>query len=139
MISAVKSIKGELPRSYCGDSSDPDRVKTRSAAEETKHIFRTRILNPKWIKSMQEHGYKGAADFARAVDLSFGWDATAEVLEDWMYEELANKYALQNIAERLLEAVERGMWQASDEMKEELRDVYLEIEGWIEEDQSQAD
>ncbi|MFZ2472231.1 MAG: cobaltochelatase subunit CobN, partial [Methanothrix sp.] len=74
---------------------------------------------------------------------------------DWMYEELANKYALdkemqewmkkvnphalQNIAERLLEAVERGMWQASDEMKEELRDVYLEIEGWIEEDQSQAD
>ncbi|MFZ2472896.1 MAG: cobaltochelatase subunit CobN, partial [Methanothrix sp.] len=94
MISAVKSIKGELPRSYCGDSSDPDRVKTRSAAEETKHIFRTRILNPKWIKSMQEHGYKGAADFARAVDLSFGWDATAEVLEDWMYEELANKYAL---------------------------------------------
>ncbi len=155
MISAVKSIKGELPRSYCGDSSDPDRVKTRSAAEETKHIFRTRILNPKWIKSMQEHGYKGAADFARAMDLSFGWDATAEVLEDWMYEELANKYALdkemqewlkdvnphalQNIAERLLEAVERGMWQASDEMKEELRDVYLEIEGWIEEDQSQAD
>jgi cobaltochelatase CobN len=155
MISAVKSIKGELPRSYCGDSSDPDRMKTRSAAEETKHIFRTRILNPKWIKSMQEHGYKGAADFARAVDLSFGWDATAEVLEDWMYEELANKYALdkemqewlkdvnphalQNIAERLLEAVERGMWQASDEMKEELRDVYLEIEGWIEEDQSQAD
>jgi cobaltochelatase CobN len=155
MISAVKSIKGELPRSYCGDSSDPDRVKTRSAAEETKHIFRTRILNPKWIKSMQEHGYKGAADFARAVDISFGWDATAEVLEDWMYEELANKYALdkemqewlkkvnphalQNIAERLLEAVERGMWRASDEMKEELRDVYLDIEGWIEDDQPQTD
>ncbi|MFZ2472898.1 MAG: cobaltochelatase subunit CobN, partial [Methanothrix sp.] len=69
---------------------------------------------------------------------------------DWMYEELANKYALdkemqewmkkvnphalQNIAERLLEAVEREMWQASDEMKEELRDVYLEIEGWIEDE-----
>jgi cobaltochelatase CobN len=154
MISAVKSIKGKLPRSYCGDSSDPERVKTRSAAEETKHIFRTRILNPKWIKSMQEHGYKGAADFARAVDLSFGWDATAEVLEDWMYEELANKYALdkdmqewlkevnphalQNIAERLLEAVERGMWQASEEMKQDLRDVYLDIEGWIEDDQPQS-
>jgi cobaltochelatase CobN len=155
MIAAVKSIKGELPRSYCGDSSDPDRVKTRSTVEETKHIFRARILNPKWIESMQEHGYKGAADFARAVDLAFGWDATAEVLEDWMYEELVNKYALdkdmqewlkkvnphalQNITERLLEAVERGMWQASDEMKEELRNVYLEIEGWIEEDQPQAD
>jgi cobaltochelatase CobN len=155
MISAVKALKGELPRSYCGDSSDPDRVKTRSTVEETKHIFRARILNPKWIESMQRHGYKGAGDLSRMVDIAFGWDATAEVLEDWMYESLANKYALdkemqewmkkvnphalQNIAERLLEAVERGMWQASDEMKEELRDIYLETEGWIEDDQPQTD
>ena len=155
MIAAVKALKGELPRSYCGDSSDPDRVKTRSTVEETKHIFRARILNPKWIESMKRHGYKGAGDISRMVDIAFGWDATAEVLEDWMYEELANKYALdrdmqewlkkvnphalQNIAERLLEAVERGMWQASDEMKEELRDIYLDIEGWIEDDQPQTD
>ena len=151
MIVAVKALKGELPRSYCGDSSDPERVKTRSTIEETKHIFRARILNPKWIESMQRHGYKGAADFSRAVDIAFGWDATAEVLEDWMYEQLAKKYALdkdmqewlkdvnpaalQNIAERLLEAVERGLWQASPEMKEELRMVYLEVEGMIEDDQ----
>ena len=155
MIAAVKALKGELPRSYCGDSSDPDRVKTRSTVEETKHIFRARILNPKWIVSMKRHGYKGAGDISRMVDIAFGWDATAEVLEDWMYEELANKYALdkdmqewlkkvnphalQNIAERLLEAVERGMWQATEEMKEELRDVYLDIEGWIEDDQPQTD
>ncbi|OPY53679.1 MAG: cobaltochelatase subunit CobN [Methanosaeta sp. PtaU1.Bin060] len=152
MIAAVRALKGEAPRSYCGDSSDPERVKMRSAAEETKHIFRSRILNPKWIKSMQRHGYKGAGDLSRTVDVAFGWDATAEVLEDWMYEELANKYALdkemqewlkdvnphalQNITERLLEAVERGMWQATEEMKEELREVYLEIEGCIEEDKS---
>ena len=152
MIAAVKALKGELPRSYCGDSSDPDRVKTRSTVEETKHIFRARILNPKWIKSMQRHGYKGAGDMSRMVDIAFGWDATAEVLEDWMYEQLAKKYALdkdmqewlkdvnpdalQNITERLLEAVERGMWQATDEMKENLRAVYLEVEGWIEENQS---
>jgi cobaltochelatase CobN len=151
MIAAVKALKGELPRSYCGDSSDPDRVKTRSTIEETKHIFRARILNPLWIKSMQRHGYKGAADLSRAVDIAFGWDATAEVLEDWMYEQLAKKYALdkdmqkwlgdvnpaalQNIAERLLEAVERGLWQASPEMKEDLRMVYLEVEGMIEDDQ----
>ena len=154
MIAAVKALKGEIPRSYCGDSSDPDRVKTRSTVEETKHIFRARILNPKWIVSMKRHGYKGAGDISRMVDIAFGWDATAEVLEDWMYEELANKYALdkdmqewlkkvnphalQSIAERLLEAVERDMWQASDEMKEELRDVYLDIEGWIEDDQPQS-
>lgn len=43
---------------------------------------------------MKRHGYKGAGDISRMVDIAFGWDATAEVLEDWMYEELANKYAL---------------------------------------------
>ncbi|MCL0065104.1 cobaltochelatase subunit CobN [Dehalococcoidia bacterium] len=149
MIAAVKAFKGELPSSYCGDNSDPDRVKIRSTAEETKHIFRARVLNPKWIESMKRHGYKGAGDLSRLVDIAFGWDATAEVLEDWMYEELAKKYtldkemqewlkevnpyALQNIAERLLEAIERDMWQATEEMKEKLRQVYLDIEGVLEE------
>ncbi|MCL0103226.1 cobaltochelatase subunit CobN [Dehalococcoidia bacterium] len=149
MIAAVKAFKGELPSSYRGDNSDPDRVKIRSTAEETKHIFRARVLNPKWIESMKRHGYKGAGDLSRLVDIAFGWDATAEVLEDWMYEELAKKYtldkemqewlkevnpyALQNIAERLLEAIERDMWQATEEMKEKLRQVYLDIEGVLEE------
>ncbi len=149
MIAAVKAFKGELPHSYSGDGSDPDRVKIRSTAEETKHIFRARILNPKWIESMKRHGYKGASDLSGVVDFAFGWDATAEVLEDWMYEELANKYALdkemqrwlkevnpyalQNIAERLLEAIERGMWQATEEMKQELQNIYLDIEGVLEE------
>lgn len=89
------------------------------------------------------------------VDIAFGWDATAEVLEDWMYEELAKKYALdkemqewlkevnpyalQNIAERLLEASERGMWQATEEMKQELQNIYLDIEGMLEESQSKGE
>ena len=149
MITAVKVFKGEAPRAYICDSSDPDRVKTRSTAEEAKHVFRSRILNPKWIESMQRHGYKGAGDLSRMVDIAFGWDATAEVMEDWMYEALAEKYALdkdmqdwlkdvnphalQNITERLLEAVERGMWNATDEMKQELQDIYLDIEGTLEE------
>ncbi len=155
MIAAVKAFKGELPQSYSGDASDPDRVKVRSTAEETKHIFRARILNPKWIESMKRHGYKGAGDISRMVDIAFGWDATAEVLEDWMYEELAKKYALdkdmqewlkevnpyalQNIAERLLEAIERDMWQATEEMKQELQNIYLDIEGMLEESQSKGE
>ena len=149
MIAAVKAFKGELPQSYSGDGSDPNQVKIRSTTEETKHIFRARVFNPKWVESMKQHGYKGASDLSGAVDFAFGWDATAEVLEDWMYEELANKYALdkemqewlkevnpyalQNIAERLLEAIEREMWQATEEMKEALRQVYLDIEGVLEE------
>jgi cobaltochelatase CobN len=148
LISAVKTFRGEAPKSFCGDSSDPDRVKVRSTKEETCHVFRSRLLNPKYIQSMKRHGYKGAADLSRAVDFVFGWDATVEVVEDWMYEDLAKKYALdaqmqqwlkevnpyalQNMVERLLEAIERGMWQASEDMKKQLQQLYLQIEGWLE-------
>ncbi|MCR4441770.1 MAG: cobaltochelatase subunit CobN [Peptococcaceae bacterium] len=148
MVAAVKAFKGALPRAYSGDSSDPDRVKMRSTAEETKHVFRSRVLNPKWIASMQRHGYKGAGDMSALVDNIFGLDATAEVMEDWMYERLArtyaldpkmqewfkkvNPYALQNITERLLEAIKRGMWEASPEMAEELKEIYLDVEGELE-------
>jgi len=149
MIAAVRSIRGKKPRSYCGDGSDPERVKIKSISEETMHILRARILNPKWMESMKRHGYKGAGDLSRTMDVVFGWDATAEVIEDWMYEELANRYALdkemqdwlkkvnphalQNIVERLLEAIERGMWRATEKTREELRSIYLDVEGLLEE------
>jgi cobaltochelatase CobN len=148
MITAVKVVGGKAPRSYCGDSSDPNRVKVRSTAEETCFVFRSRLLNPKYIEGMVRHGYQGAADLSRNVDFVFGWDATVEVVEDWMYESLVEKYvfdkamqqwlkdvnpcALQNMVERFLEAIERGMWQASDEMKKELQKLYLNIEGLLE-------
>ncbi len=83
------------------------------------------------------------------LDIMIGWDATAEVLEDWMYERVANRYALdsemqkwfkevnpyalQNILDKLLETISRGMWNADAEMEEKLRSAYLEIEGEIEE------
>jgi len=148
MITAVKTLRGEAPRSYCGDSSDPKRVKVRSTAEETKYVFRSRLLNPKWVQSMKRHGYNGASDLSRTVDTVFGWDATVEAVEDWMYEDITKKYvldtemqewlkevnpyALQNMVERLLEAIERGMWQATEEMKKELQKIYLDIEGLLE-------
>ncbi|MCW4044364.1 MAG: cobaltochelatase subunit CobN [Candidatus Bathyarchaeota archaeon] len=148
MINAVRTLKGEAPRSFCGDSSDPSRVKVRSTAEETCHVFRSRILNPKWINSMMRHGYEAAGDFSRTFDFVVGWDATVEVVEDWMYEDLAKKYildkkmqdwlkevnpyALQNMIERLLEAIERNLWQATAEMKKELQSLYLNVEGLLE-------
>jgi len=149
MINAVKVVGGKSPRSYCGDSSDPNRVKVRSTAEETCFVFRSRLLNPKYIEGMKRHGYQGAADLSRTVDFVFGWDATVEVVEAWMYEELSKKYvfdtdmqqwlkdvnpyALQNMVERLLEAIERNMWPASDEIKKTLQKLYLNIEGLLEE------
>jgi len=148
LIAAVRSMRGQAPESFAGDSSDPERVKMRSAAEEAKHVFRSRLLNPKWIKGLMRHGYKGAGDISKAVDVAFGWDATADVVDDFMYERLAqrvafdpevrqwmsrvNPTALHNITEKLLEAIKRGMWRAEQETHEKLLHIYLEAEGDVE-------
>ena len=149
LIAAVKTVRGELPMAMVGDSSDPKRLVLRSTFEEAKHVLRSRILNPKWIEGLKRHGYKGAGDLSKVMDIIIGWDATAEVMEDWMYERVANRYALdpemqkwlkevnpyalQNILDKLLETISRGMWNTSAEMEENLRNAYLEIEGEIEE------
>ncbi len=148
-VNAVRMVSGTQPLAYIGDASDPDRVKNRTIQEEAKHIFRSRILNPKWRKGLMRHGYKGAGDLSRQVDNCFHWDATTGVIEDWMYQGLADKYAfdpelqewfkkvnphaLHNIAERLLEAISREMWETDSETKKRLEDLFLEMEGEVEE------
>jgi cobaltochelatase CobN len=121
----------------------------RTTFEEAKHVLRSRLVNPKWLEGVKRHGYKGAGDISHMMDVMLGWDATAEVMDDWMYEKVAktyaldkemqdwmkavNPYALQNILDKLLEAIKRGMWQAEDDMEKKLRDAYLEMEGDLEE------
>jgi cobaltochelatase CobN len=149
LIAAAGVVRGEMPFALTGDSSDPRRVALRTTQEETKHVLRSRLLNPKWLEGMKRHGYKGAGDISKVMDIIIGWDATADTMEDWMYGRVAeryaldpamqewfkemNPYALQNIIDKLLETIQRGMWQATEEMEKRLRDAYLDIEGEIEE------
>ncbi len=149
MIATVRALTGRAPRAYIGDSTRPDTVRTRSLAEETARVFRARVVNPRWIEAMKRHGYKGAFELAATVDYLFGYDATAGVVEDWMYEKLAqtyvrdqqmreffgrsNPWALHGIAERLLEAADRKLWDAPDPgTLAALRQAYLDTEGELE-------
>jgi cobaltochelatase CobN len=149
MIATVRALTGHAPRAYIGDSTRPDTVRTRSLAEETARVFRARVVNPRWVEAMKRHGYKGAFELAATVDYLFGYDATAGVVEDWMYDRLtqayvldpamreffarSNPWALHGIAERLLEAADRKLWDTPDpETLAALRRVYLETEGDLE-------
>jgi cobaltochelatase CobN len=149
MIAMVRSLTGRNPAAYIGDSAIPDAPKTRTLAEETRRVFRSRVVNPRWISAMRRHGYKGAFELAATVDYLFGYDATAGVVPDWMYEQLAasyvfdeetrafmeqsNPWALRGITERLLEAASRGLWEAPDaKTLDQLRQVYLDMEGDLE-------
>jgi cobaltochelatase CobN len=152
MVAAVRATGGRDPRAYLGDSADPARVRTRGLDEEVRRVVRARVVNPRWIASMARHGYKGAFELAATVDYLFGYDATTGVVEDWMYQAVAERYvldettatfmrrsnpwALRAIAERLLEAADRGLWTTpSERLFEQLRSVYLELEGELEERQ----
>lgn len=149
MIATVRAISGKAPHSYSGDSTDRKRVKVRTVQEEAKRVFRGECMNPKFIEGMKKHGYKGALDLANTLAHSYQWDATSKVMEDWMYEKYAEKYALdpamqewmkdvnpwalQRMAAILLEAEKRELWQAQPETKEALTRLYMEMEGELEE------
>ncbi|MGV9600200.1 cobaltochelatase subunit CobN [Streptosporangium sandarakinum] len=153
MIATVRALTGRSPAAYVGDSTRPDAVRTRTLSEETSRIFRARVVNPRWLAAMRRHGYKGAFELAATVDYLFGYDATTGVMADWMYDRLAetyvldpenqafmarsNPWALHGIAERLLEAAERGMWEHPDpDVMRGLQEVYLRTEGDLEDDTS---
>ncbi|MFC3450917.1 cobaltochelatase subunit CobN [Amycolatopsis speibonae] len=149
MIATVRALTGTAPASYVGDSTTPDAVRTRTLGEETARVFRARVVNPRWLAAMRKHGYKGAFELAATVDYLFGFDATAGVVGDWMYEKLtesyvldevnqeflrqANPWALRGIIERLNEAADRGLWAEPDaDLLAQLREVYLSLEGDLE-------
>jgi cobaltochelatase CobN len=149
MVAAVRALTGASPKAYIGDSHDPAHPTTRDLREETARVFRSRVANPKWIDAMRRHGYKGAFELSATVDYLFGYDATAGVVEDWMYAQLAERYvfdaevrafmrasnpwALRAVTERLLEAADRHLWAEPDpDTLDQLRAIYLELEADLE-------
>ncbi|MBW4601759.1 MAG: cobaltochelatase subunit CobN [Calothrix sp. FI2-JRJ7] len=149
LMAAVRSIRGENPSSYFGDNSIPAKPRVRQLSEEIARVYRSRVINPKWIAGVMRHGYKGAFEMAATVDFLFAYDATARCVEDHMYEGIAktylfdsrvckfleekNPYALRDIAERLLEAYKRGLWQdVNIQTLENLRNLVHQAEAAIE-------
>jgi cobaltochelatase CobN len=149
LTASVRSLTGQNPEIYFGDHSRPQNPKVRSLSAEISRVYRSRVVNPKWIDGMMRHGYKGAFEMAATIEYLFAYDATTQCVADFMYEGVANAYlfdpkvqeflksknpwALRDMAERLLEANQRGLWEdISVEMKDRLRSLVLETEATIE-------
>jgi cobaltochelatase CobN len=149
MVASIRALTGVQPKAYFGDSSQPETVRVRDLKEEALRVYRSRVVNPKWIESIKRHGYKGGLELAATVDYIFGFDATAHIAPDFVYEGLAehyalspevreflaksNPWALHEIAERLLEAAKRELWEnPSPQTLESLRNVLLESETILE-------
>ena len=149
MTTAIKSLTGNTPSIYFGDNSRTEQPKVRKLSAEIARVYRSRVVNPKWIAGVMRHGYKGAFEMAATVDFLFAYDATTNCVEDFMYEGIADTYlfnnevqtflqksnpwALRDMGERLLEANQRGFWQdVSSQTLEKLKALVNETEGMIE-------
>jgi cobaltochelatase CobN len=148
LVAAVTSISNAAPQSYFGDSSDPSRPGIRTLQGEALRVYRSRVVNPKWLSAIQRHGYRGGLEMAATVDALFGFSATAGIVTDWMFEGIAesfaggeaqrflardNPWALNAIVERLLEAEQRQLWMPKPETLSRLRAALLASEATIEE------
>ncbi|MBP1467991.1 magnesium chelatase subunit H [Candidatus Chloroploca sp. M-50] len=110
--------------------------------------YRTKLLNPKWYEGMLKHGHNGAAEIAHRFTYMLGWSATTEAVDNWVYDEAASTFVLddamrqrleaanpeatRNAVGRLLEANTRGMWQTDDETLDRLRELYADLEDRLE-------
>ena len=149
MNSFIRAYGKQDAISMMGDGSNPDKVKIRDTKDELQYVFRTKVLNPKFIDGLKQHGYRGVAEIANLTEYTFGWDATSDVVDDWMYEKLTERYlfdddtrewmedenphAMMDMMNRLMEAYDRGMWDAKPETIERMKEIYLELEERIEE------
>jgi cobaltochelatase CobN len=144
MAAAVELARGEAVAIYHGDHSNPEAPRVRSLREEIGRVMRSRVVNPKWIAGARRHGYKGAAEMAATVDYLFGYSAATGVVEDYQYAMLSDAYlldaenraflsehnpsALREMAERLVEAMQRGLWQEPGAYRDAIEAVLLDAE-----------
>ena len=127
MAATVETLRGAAPRIWHNDHSRPERPVIRTLDEEIGRVVRARAVNPKWIDGVKRHGYKGAFEIAATVDYLFAFAATTHAVRDHHFDlvhaaylededtrafiEDANPAALREIAQRLEEAIERGLWR----------------------------
>ncbi|MHC1571496.1 MAG: cobaltochelatase subunit CobN [Methanosarcinales archaeon] len=149
LTAAARSLSGKDVKAYHGDTRNPSDVQVTDLSDEIERVVRTRLLNPKWIEGMKEHGYRGASEISGKVTKVYGWQATTHEVDDWIFNEITrtyilddemreffeeeNPWALEEIGRRLLEAYERDLWNPDPQVLERLKKHYIEIEGWMEE------
>jgi magnesium chelatase subunit H len=144
---AVEKRAKARPAIYLSDSLSRE-VKIRTLEETVRLETRAKTLNPKWYEGMLKHGFRGVAEIENHVSNTFGWSATADAVDDWIYSEVANTFLFDEsmlerlrdlnphsahaLAQRLLEANGRGYWDADESTLAKLREISRSLEDQLE-------
>jgi magnesium chelatase subunit H len=144
---SVERLRGQRPPVLVADAISLNG-RLSSLEQMVRLESRAKLLNPKWYDAMLEHGYEGVSEIETRVSNTYGWSATTNAVEGWVYQDIAetflldeemrermgkaNPHATAGIARRLLEADARGFWDANDETIEQLREIYGDLEDQME-------
>ncbi|HEU4768675.1 MAG TPA: cobaltochelatase subunit CobN [Pyrinomonadaceae bacterium] len=144
---AVEKRAQARPSIYLSDSLSRE-VKIRSLEETVRLETRAKTLNPKWYEGMLKHGFRGVAEIENHVSNTFGWSATADAVDDWIYSEVAstfvfdgsmlerlrelNPHSAHALVRRLLEANGRGYWDVDPDVLEKLQEISRDLEDQLE-------
>jgi magnesium chelatase subunit H len=144
---AVERHASARPALYLSDATTRE-ARVRTLEETVRLETRAKTLNPKWYEGMLGHGFRGVAEIESHLTNTFGWSATADAVDEWVYQEVAetfvldremierlsqlNPHSARSLVARLLEAEGRGFWRAEAEVLERLRDVFAGLEDRIE-------
>jgi magnesium chelatase subunit H len=147
MNRVITRSRGEKPAVYVGDHTGPTG-KIRTLEEQVALETRTRLLNPKWFEAQLKYGYEGVRNLAGHVSTTFGWSATGSSVPQWVYTEVTETFVLDpamrerlaalnpsaaaGMAQRLLEANDRGYWQPDDATLDALRRASADLEDRLE-------
>jgi magnesium chelatase subunit H len=139
---AVEKRAQARPAIYLSDSLSP-QTKIRSLEETIRLETRAKTLNPKWYEGLLKHGFRGVAEIENHVANTFGWSATADAVDPWIYTEISktflldqimfdrllelNPHSVRSLTKRLLEAHDRGFWNPDETILEKLREVLEEL------------
>ena len=144
---SVARAKGEEAPVYILDATRGN-AKVRTLAEQIDLETRTRTLNPKWFEGMLDHGFEGVRHIEMHVTNTLGWSATTGQVQPWVYQKISETFVLDEnmrrrlaelnpkssarVANRLLEACDRQLWQPDDETLAALREANDELEDRLE-------
>jgi len=153
MAQAATLTSGTRPQVLIADTTK-ERIQVKTIEQAVRQGVTSRLFNPKWIDGLLNHAHQGAQAIADRVEYLIGLDATTHSVGTGIWETVAkrfifdaemrqrlqtnNPYAVVEIIRKLGEADYRGYWQATENDRDQLKDIYHDIESQIEQAQQPA-
>ena len=145
--SVVETVSGSRPSAKVSHAWQHE-TNVESLDDAMRLESRTRLLNPAWYEAQLKHGYQGVANIRSRFENTFGMQATARVVDNWVFDRTASTFitdddmrerlaehnpaAVLSMTERLLEAADRGLWEADDDVLDQLEDISDSLDATVE-------